>query len=167
MATLTKNDLVKLIAEIARREIKKEINRIFINEDKSIELKKVVPTKSLKKTVTKPKKKKEVFYTGNQALNEILNETAGGIPQGDGTEPYPTLGGGTFTSDRMAELVGYGNEVGGNDERKREVAAVSTFKDMGKSVDDVSEEVVDALTRDYSGLMKVINKKDNVKGNNA
>ena len=26
MATLTKNDLVKLIAEIARREIKKEIN---------------------------------------------------------------------------------------------------------------------------------------------
>ena len=53
------------------------------------------------------------------------------------------------------------------DERKREVAAVSTIKDMGKSVDDVSEEVVDALTRDYSGLMKVINKKDNVKGNNA
>ena len=26
MATLTKNDLVKLIAEIARKEIKKEIN---------------------------------------------------------------------------------------------------------------------------------------------
>tara|TARA_B100000959_G_scaffold108845_1_gene114768 strand:+ start:1803 stop:2312 length:510 start_codon:yes stop_codon:yes gene_type:complete len=169
MATLTKNDLVKLIAEIARREIKKEINRIFINEDKSIELKKVVPTKSLKKSdkVTKPKKKKEVFYTGNQVLNEVLNKTEGGVPQGDGTEPYPTLGGGTFTSDRMAELVGYGNEVGGNDERKREVAAVSTIKDMGKSVDDVSEEVVDALTRDYSGLMKVINKKDNVKGNNA
>jgi len=167
MATLTKNDLVKLITEIARREIKKEINRIFINEDKSIELKKVVPTKSLKKKVTKPKKKKEVFYTGNQALNEILNETAGGIPQGDGTEPYPTLGGGTFTSDRMAELVGYGNEVGGNDERKREVAAVTTIKDMGKSVDDVPEDVVTALTKDYSAVMGKLKEMDKARGNNA
>ena len=167
MATLTKNDLVKLIKEIARREIKKEINRIFINEDKSIELKKVVPTKSLKKKVTKPKKKKEVFYTGNQALNEILNETAGGIPQGDGTEPYPTLGGGTFTSDRMAELVGYGNEVGGNDERKREVAAVTTIKNMGKSVDDVPEDVVTALTKDYSAVMGKLKEMDKARGNNA
>jgi hypothetical protein len=167
MATLTKNDLVKLITEIARREIKKEINRIFINEDKSIELKKVVPTKSLKKKVTKPKKKKEVFYTGNQALNEILNETEGGIPQGDGTEPYPTLGGGTFTSDRMAELVGYGNEVGGNDERKREVAAVTTIKDMGKSVDDVPEDVVTALTKDYSAVMGKLKEMDKAREDNA
>ena len=167
MATLTKNDLVKLITEIARREIKKEINRIFINEDTCIELKKVIPTKSLKKKVTKTKKKKEVFYTGNQALNEILNETAGGIPQGDGTEPYPTLGGGTFTSDRMAELVGYGNEVGGNDERKREVAAVTTIKDMGKSVDDVPEDVVTALTKDYSAVMGKLKEMDKARGNNA
>ena len=167
MATVTKNNLVKLITEIARREIKKEINRIFINEDKSIELKKVVPTKTLKKKVTKLKKKKEVFYTGNQALNEILNKTAGGIPQGDGTEPYPTLGGGTFTSDRMAELIGYGNEVGGNDETKREVAAVTTIKDMGKSVDDVSEDVIDALTKDYSAVMGKLKEMDSARGNSA
>ena len=77
------------------------------------------------------------------------------------------MGGGTFTSDRMAELVGYGNEVGGNDETKREVAAVTTIKNMGKSVDDVSEDVIDALTKDYSAVMGKLKEMDSARGNNA
>ena len=41
----------------------------------------------------------------------------------------------------------------------REMAAVYTIKNQGVSVDQVPEGVQDALTRDYSGLMKAINKK--------
>ena len=39
------------------------------------------------------------------------------------------------------------------------MAAVDTIKKAGVSVDQVPEDVQNALTRDYSGLMKAINKK--------
>ncbi len=39
------------------------------------------------------------------------------------------------------------------------MAAVDSIKKAGVSVDQVPEDVQNALTRDYSGLMKAINKK--------
>jgi len=45
------------------------------------------------------------------------------------------------------------------------MAAVDTIKKQGVSVDAVPEGVQDALTRDYSGLMKAINKKKSGEGN--
>jgi len=89
-----------------------------------------------------------------------LNETAGGIPQGE--SEYPTMGGGTYTSDRVHELMG-GNPMMKNTpqgkEKARQVGAVESLKAQGVSSEQVGEDVVNALTRDYSGLMKAINKK--------
>ena len=100
-------------------------------------------------------------YTKNSALNKVLNETVGGIPQGD-KGAYPTMGGGAYTSDRVNELMG-GNPMMANTEegkeKRRQVGAVESLKAQGVSSDQVGEDVVNALTRDYSGLMKVINKK--------
>jgi hypothetical protein len=39
------------------------------------------------------------------------------------------------------------------------MVAVDTLQKAGKSVGDVPEHVTNALTRDYSKLMKVMNKK--------
>ena len=64
-------------------------------------------------------------------------------------------GGGTFDTSRMAELMGYGQP----EEAKRDMVAVDTLKKAGKSVNDVPESLTNALTRDYSDLMKAINKK--------
>ena len=93
-------------------------------------------------------------------MNKILNETAGGIPQGE--SEYPTMGGGTYTSDRVHELMG-GNPMMRNTpqgkEKARQVGAVESLKAQGVSSEQVGEDVVNALTRDYSGLMKAINKK--------
>ena len=50
--------------------------------------------------------------------------------------------------------MGYGKP----DEVKRDMVAVDTLKKAGKSVNDVPEHVTSALTRDYSGLMKAMNK---------
>jgi len=70
------------------------------------------------------------------------------------------LGGGVLGSNNMAEVLGYGDlGKGQNKEMAREVAAVDTIKKAGVSVDQVPVGVQDALTRDYSGLMKAINKK--------
>ena len=144
---MTKKQLVKIIQEVVRREIKKEINEIFINEQKtsSKKLADVIPQ------VSEPKE--QVKYTNNKSLNDVLNETVG-LSKKQSSE-YPTLGGGTFDTSRMTELLGHGQ----TDEVKRDMVAVDTIKKAGRSVDQVPDHVTNALTRDYSGLMKALDDK--------
>ena len=167
---MKKQDLIKIIEKVVRKEVKKQVNEIFINEGK-----KALANRSQKEEVstslteiaeqeyTQPKPKKKEFkeYTKNDALNKVLNETVGGIPQGD-KAPYPTMGGGAYTSDRVSELMG-GNpmmkDTPQGKEKAREIGAVESMKARGVSSEQVGEDVVNALTRDYSGLMKAINKK--------
>ena len=155
---MKKSELIKLIESMVRKEVRKQIDTIFINEGiRSIKANGKLDFKEKNgELLTKPKiqKKKPVRYTSNESLNNILNETAGGIPQ-DGKEEYPTMGGGAFDTSRMTELLGYGK----SDEGKRNVSAVETIKKAGVSVDDVPDHVTNALTRDYRDLMKAIDKK--------
>ena len=146
---MTKKDLVKIIQEVVKREVKKQVNMIFIEEQKTSkpQLADVISQ------VSEPKKK--VKYTNNKSLNKVLNETVGLSKQQQEFEEYPTLSGGTFDKSKMRELMGYGK----SEEGRREMAAVDTLKKAGKSVKDVPEHVTNALTRDYSGLMKAIDKK--------
>ena len=133
--------LVSLIKEVVKQEVKKQITDILINETN-------IPKA---KPVIKKKKVKEQQFTSDPTLNKILNETAQ-------QEEYPTLGGGTFDSSRMTEMLGYGSGLG-NKEVKREVAAASTLQSAGMTPDSAPEHLTNALTRDYSGLMKAIDKK--------
>ena len=138
--------LVTLIREIVKAEVKKEVKKIFIKEN-------------VKKASVKPKRKesKEVSYTKDTTLNKILNETA----QSPEFEEYPSMG--EYDTSNMAELLGYGETpVGGNDEVKRKVAAAQTAQAAGVDPNNVPEEVMGALTRDYRDVMKAIDKK---KGN--
>ena len=144
---MTKKELMKIITEVVRKEVKKEVEKIFIKEESSNKLSDVIPE------VSEPKEK--VQYTKNKSLNEVLNETVGLTKSEKQSGEYPTLGGGAFDSSRMAELMGYGK----SEEVQRDMVAVDTLKKAGKSVNDVPEHVTNALTRDYSGLMKAINKK--------
>ena len=90
----------------------------------------------------------------------------GGWYFGTDIDEYPTLGGGELGSDNMAEVLGYGDlGRGQNKEKAREMAAVDSIKKAGVSVDAVPEDVQNALTRDYSGLMKAIDKKKKGEGN--
>mgnify|MGYP001259977388 FL=1 len=166
---MKKQELINIIERLVRKEVKKQVNEIFIKEGK-----KALASRSIEDEVSssltqiaeqeytqpKPKKREYKEYTKNESLNKILNETAGGIPQGD--SEYPTMGGGTYTSDRVHELMG-GNPMMRNTpqgkEKARQVGAVESMKARGVSSEQVGEDVVNALTRDYSGLMKAMNKK--------
>ena len=158
---MKKNDLIKIIELVVRKEVKKQMTEIFINEEKEI---------SLSETISKPKpnivkKKTKKKYSKNPALNEVLNNTNPLGASGQ-TDEYPSLGGDVLGSDNMAEVLGYGDlGRGGNKEKAREMAAVDSIKKQGVSVDAVPEGVQDALTRDYSGLMKAISKKKSGEGN--
>ena len=155
---MNKKELIKIIELVVRKEVKKQMTEIFINDEKEM---------SLSETISKPKvtkKKSKKQYTKNKVLNEVLNNTK---PLGSQEqEDYPTLGGGVLGSDNMAEVLGYGDlGKGQNKEKAREMAAVDSIKKAGVSVDQVPEDVQNALTRDYSGLMKAINKKKSGEGN--
>jgi hypothetical protein len=157
---MKKNDLIKIIELVVRKEVKKQMTEIFINDKEEIKLSETISKPKPKKVVNKPKKQ----YSKNPVLNEVLNNTK---PLGSSqTDEYPSLGGGVLGSDNMAEVLGYGDlGRGQNKERAREMAAVDTIKKAGVSVDQVPEGVQNALTRDYSGLMKAINKKKEGEGN--
>ena len=146
---MTKKDLIKIIREAVRIEVKKEVKKIFINEEPTPKLENMISSK-----VSKPKKQKQIKYTKDEVLNKVLNETRGGIPQ-QGKEEYPTLGGGAFDTSRMTELMGYGKP----DEVQRDMVAVDTMKKAGVTSAQVPEHVTNALTRDYSDLMKALDKK--------
>ena len=157
---MNKNKLRNIIELVVRKEVKKQLSEIFINEEKEISLSETISKPKPKKVIKKPKKQ----YTKNKALNEVLNNTK---PLGSQEqEDYPTLGGGVLGSDNMAEVLGYGDlGMGSDKERAREMGAVDTIKKAGVSVDQVPEDVQNALTRDYSGLMKAIDKKKKGEGN--
>ena len=150
---MTKKELVKIIQEVVRREVKKEVKQIFIKENKTTSLKSVAPKKPIRRKVVK--KREPVHYTSNESLNEILNETVGLNDKSQEMDEYPTMGNGVFDSTRATELLGYGEGGLGNDkDTQRKVGAVQTMKEAGVSSDQLPDSLVNALTKDYSALMK-------------
>ena len=144
---MNKKQFIKIITEVVRKEVKKEVKKIFIKEQTSDKLADIIPE------VLEPKE--EIQYTKNKSLNDVLNETVGLSKSQKQTDEYPTLGGGAFDTSRMSEMMGYGK----SEDMKRDMVAVDTIKKAGKSLEQVPDHVTNALTRDYSGLMKAIDKK--------
>ena len=151
---MKKQELIKVIELIVRKEVKKQVNEIFIKENRQKSLKSLAQETIQQKPKPVVKKQEKVTYTSNDSLNDILNETVG-LSKGD-TEEYPTLGGGVFDSSRASELLGYGDSMmaGGDKEAQRNINAAMTMKEAGVNSEQVPESLVNALTRDYSDLMK-------------
>jgi len=153
---MNKKQFMKIIREVIRKEVKKEVQKIFIKEEASKNLSDIIPEVSDIPEVSEPKQ--AVQYTKNKSLNDVLNETVGLSKSVKQSEEYPTLGGGTFDTSKMSEMMGYGK----SDDMKRDMVAVDTMKKAGVRVDQVPEHVTNALTRDYSKLIKAIDRKKGV-----
>ena len=152
--------LVSLIKEIVRQEVQKEVREIFIKEGmKSMAKQTTLVEDSVVEVLPKrkPKPKEKVTYTKNPVLNDILNETANAGEM----DEYPTMGGGAFDTSKMAQALGYGNDMIGSDEAKREIAAVQTAQAAGADTSNKAvQSVMSNLTKDYRGVMKALDKRD-------
>ena len=148
---MNKKQFMKIITEVVRKEVKKEVKKIFIKEETrektSNQLIDIIPE------IVEPHE--EIHFTKNKSLNDVLNETIGLSKKQSRSGEYPTLGGGTFDSSKMSEMLGYGK----SDDMKIDMVAIDTIKKAGKSIDQVPDHVKNALTKDYSGLMKALDKK--------
>ena len=89
-------------------------------------------------------------YSKNPMINQILNETRGGIPQGDGGFRTMNFGQGDMGSivgkTAIAEKMGYGDMTKGP-------------QPTGLGVNTGVAEIDKALNRDYSELVKRFKKK--------
>jgi len=171
----TTDKLASVIRKIVKDEVRKEVKQV-LNEmtnkkpEKASDFHKGMSRGvSLMDTIkprTKPAASKKM-YTKNEALNSILNETANAMnPQ----EEYPTVN--TFTSaqaqaglpdrNKLASMLGYGDAPQQGTPTLSEMMPKTNTSGGAQQAREVAPEVANALTRDYSGLMKAINKK---KGN--
>ena len=89
---MNKKQFLKVITEVVRREVKKEVKKIFIREQSS-------PQMSL--TDQAGSQSKDIKYTKNKSLNDVLNETVG-LAKNEKSD-FPTVGGGTFDTARMTD----------------------------------------------------------------
>jgi|TARA_Y100000310_G_scaffold304448_1_gene343637 DNA-directed RNA polymerase specialized sigma subunit len=137
---MKKSEFKTLIREIVREEVKMEL-RSYLSEFKTKQIK----AKTIK---IKPKKIKATRqrYTKNNSLNDILNETAM-------SDEWKTLGGETFSTSNMSSILD--KQYSGNSKQNVNDIPAS----MGIEKGQVPDHVHDALTKDYSGLMKAIDKK--------
>ena len=147
---------VKILTDIIRKVVNEEVRKVIKSE-----IRKVLSEGNTSRPISK--KPNKIQYTKNKSLNDILNETAGGIPQDptmasmeqnmeQQTEEYPTMNNKTYNSGDLASLMGYGDM----NQNTTQASTEQTFRDMGKEVDPT---IAKAMTRNYGDLMKAIDKK--------
>ena len=140
---MKKSELRTMIREIVREEVALTMKEV---------IKEIVGGGSGDKQQIKPKPKPK-HYSKNKVLNDVLNETA---MNGTGEE-WETLGGTKYTSDRMNEIMGNSYADMMNGDKKPDADTV--VRSMGGNPDAVGDVLKNALTRDYSDLMKAMDKK--------
>ena len=148
-----KEQLPALIKEGVKAEMKKILSETKVAvkpQTKGISMAKAIlgdePIQESVQTKTVPTKQ----YSKNPIINQILNETRGGIPQGDGGFRTMNFGQGDMGSivgkSAIAEKMGYGEMAKGP-------------QPTGLGVNTGVAEIDKALNRDYSELVKRFKKK--------
>ena len=138
-----KTNIKTVIRQIVREEVAMAIGEV-VNELKQ-------PSQSTKK-VSQPKPKRKIVekqnYSSNSVLNDILNETA----QDD---EWKTMGGGTYDSNKINQVMAsnYGTMM--TSDGKPNISATTT----GMSGAQATPELEKHLNKDYSKVMKAIDKK--------
>ena len=138
---MKKSNVRTIIRQIVREEVALAIHEV-ITEIKQ-------PIKETRKKVSKPKKQKQIVeqkqFSSNSIINDVLNETA------QSKTEWEQLGGGTFDSSRMTEVMAKQYEGVGTKKGSEAHLAASLGADPSNPPD--------FLTKDYSQLMKKVDEK--------
>jgi hypothetical protein len=148
-----KEQLPALIKEGVKAEMKKMLSETKVapkQVSKSISMAKAILGDDTIKESVVQKEIPTKQYSKNPIINQILNETRGGIPQGDGGFRTMNFGQGDMGSivgkSAIADKMGYGDLAKGP-------------SPTGLGVNTGVAEIDKALNRDYSELVKRFKKK--------
>ena len=148
-----KEQLPALIKEGVKAEMKKMLSETKVapkQVSKSISMAKAILGDDTIKESIEQKVVPQKQFSKNPMINQILNETKGGIPQGDGGFRTMNFGQGDMGSiagrTAVADKMGYGEMARGP-------------QPTGLGVNTGVAEIDKALNRDYSELVKRFKKK--------
>ena len=142
---------VKLLRKIIREEVSNAVKQV-LTESRSNQV--INSNVNLSEFIEDPMPNRPVAkkkFTKNSILNDLLNETAATPPSQEQTD-WSTM---NFRSE-MAEA------FGANQSMRQPTMPLATTDTNGKPVNMNNEKVataVNAMTKDYSALMKAIDKK--------
>ena len=150
--------LETLIRKVVREEIKKGVTEAIQEAMNPKTDHKKVMKQGMKNV--QPVHEKKQFVKDNPMLNDLLNETAQTL--GNTTETteqevsFTSQDAPGFNRSNLASMMGYEDFT---PEGARQSVAQQTAQSMGMTMDDLPDAVSNALTKDYSGLMKKIDEK--------
>lgn len=139
---MKRSELKLMIREVVREEVRLALRKI-LKERKLTKVKKKEPRAMVKKTVSNK------TYSSKPLLNEIMNDTAKEVE-------WETLGGKPFTTSDMGQLLSKEYSMDGGKPNVAQMAA-----EEGVNPSTLPDHVTNALTKDYSEVMKAIEKKKN------
>ncbi len=160
---MNKVEFAKLIRETVskevRRTLKKELREILSPADNSVDTFNEGIQQSMQMHNQARQSQPQQKYTNNEMLNGILNETANDM------KAYPTAGRQMTSADAMGGRASLAAAMGlqtpaGAPTMGGTLSAQEMVPADRQGV-PVPDAVSKALTKDYRGLMKAINKKKN------
>lgn len=141
------NALRKVIREEVSTAVRTELHSLLTESTASKPVVKA-PSKSVQTTPTKKS------YVKNSLLNDILNETSGHTPSG----PMALMEHDINYND-YSEWPTMKSKPMGMNQSSRSVLPMTDLDGRPVNAQNLPDDVVNALTKDYSALMKAIDKK--------
>ena len=112
----------------------------------------------LKKIINRLVSEEVKKQLGEIFINEIKSKRSTPIQESTETSEYPTMGGKTFTTENMADLLGYGDmKPNGKGMSNQGVAEIA--QKAGVAPEQIDPDVQKAITKDYRELMSKMNLK--------
>jgi len=149
-----------------KEEVKSALNELINEGSKNVDHKKVMEV-GMNNYKQKPVKNKKVYHK-DPLMQSILQETAESMVNENIEEEWPTMGGRELNStdahlaaggdlkSGLKSMMGIQSNPVMNSENRFNKMLPDDTKHLSNKVDDATKN---ALTRDYSSLMKAIDKK--------
>ena len=115
-------------------------------------------TNEFKKIINRLVSEEVKKQLGEIFINEIKSKRSTPIQESVETEEYPTMGGKTYTTNDMADLLGYG-DVKPNGGGMTSAGVAEIAQKAGVAPDQVDPTVQKNITKDYRELMNKMNNK--------
>ena len=160
---MTSKEFVQSIRRIIQEEVQKTVRKeiqVMLNEAKNTSFESKITDHFEPRVNVKPRPAKQTkTYSKNPMLNELLNETS--PMRGDGNYITEAFAAPEVDYNDYNEWPSMRNAPSMMTGRMGATSMIPTTDTEGRPVQNVHvpEEVANALTRDYSSLMKAINKK--------
>jgi len=152
---MTSKTFIKVLREIISTEVRKAVRAEIklLNEEKNIVNHKKTINHGMQ--INKAVAKKERQYSNNPMLNDLLNETANSLQPTEMNSNGQSVAWDSMPTMTAADAMNFGYGT-------PNAAPTTDIQGKPVNVETLPEELTAAFTRDYSDLLKAMDKK---KGN--